>query len=246
MPNSYFQFKEFRIEQALSGMKVTTDACLFGAWVANDLKRHKTKYQLLDIGTGTGLLSLMVAQWSPEANIMAIEVNSDAYEEATKNFNQSKWGDRIACKHLSIQDYAPDVFDVIICNPPFFNESQMGDNKNKNHAVHATLLPTVELIETIVRLLSPDGVCYILYPKREMQNFIELAHSNGLSPSNMVEVRNQANESIFRLMGTFTFDQKDCRTSQINIREGNGKYTKQFWELLKSYYLEYNNPEFEA
>ena len=208
MPNSYFQFKEFRIDQALSGMKVTTDACLFGAWIAHEIVWKKTGIRLLDIGTGTGLLSLMVAQKNPELEITAIEVNDDAYAEAVQNIRQSKWDDQVECKHTRVQEFEAPAFDMIICNPPFFKDNQKGMDAKKNDAVHASLLPPEELLLAIQRLLSPDGLCYLLYPEFEMNGFLELAVPEGLFPSKVVEVRNQQGQSVFRSMVVHYQDRK--------------------------------------
>ncbi|WP_436516019.1 tRNA1(Val) (adenine(37)-N6)-methyltransferase [Ekhidna sp. To15] len=243
MPNSYFQFKRFRVEQALSGMKVTTDACLFGAWVADEIKElGKRPKQILDIGTGTGLLSLMVAQMNDDTHIDAVEVNKEAFEEANRNFVKSPWSNRLTCKHTSIQDFDDDRYDVIICNPPFFQSSFKGKNSSKNQALHSSLLPMNDLIKSLHKLMSNEGYFYLLYPEREMDQFISLAEKSKLYPAEIVTVRNKERSSVFRNMARFEFHKKDLEESELMIRRDDRKYTTDFWKLLKDYYLDYNDP----
>ncbi|MEQ8906511.1 methyltransferase [Ekhidna sp.] len=243
MPNSYFQFKQFRIEQGRSGMKVTTDGCLFGGWVANEVQRADEPTRILDIGAGTGLLSLMLAQVTKESQIDAIEINKNAYQEATQNFKDSKWSDRLFCYQTSIQDFQADQkYNLIICNPPFFKDSQEGDNVNKNQALHSSSLDATDLLNHIIRLLDSNGCCYLLYPEREMKAFKRMALTKGLFPARQMIVRNQKDHPVFRVMTHFSLLEKKETTSELNIRNADRKYTKESWELLKDYYLAYNSP----
>lgn len=241
MPNSYFQFKEFLINQELSGMKVTTDGCLFGAWVASELKRDGKQPRILDIGTGTGLLALMIAQVST-GYIDAVEINQSAFEEASNNFKQSKWGDSLKCWHSAIQDFEEDVYDFIVSNPPFFNLNQLGSKQDKNQAIHTISLSENELLENVRRLLKPNGEFFLLYPEREMRSFIEKSEKMGVYPRELVQVRNQGNQHVFRIMARFGQTEARPIQSELIIRDAEGKYTSEFWLLLQDYYLEYNNP----
>lgn len=244
MPNKYFQFKQFRIDQALSGMKVTTDACLFGAWVANQLRCENKKHQrILDIGTGTGLLSLMLSQQIDECQIEAIEVNKEAYEEAKNNFLHSPWSDTLSCKHVPVQELDADPYDVIICNPPFFQSSSQGENRSKNQALHSSLLPMEELLHRVETLLADKGHFYLLYPEYEMNKFMELTAKSKLTLTHLIAVRNNSSDQILRKIGVFCFKQSHVEEDEIIIRGEDGKYSNEFWHLLKDYYLEYNNPE---
>lgn len=242
MRNNYFQFKKFRIDQALSGMKVTTDACLFGAWIADKLKSDTASDRILDIGTGTGLLSLMIAQANEFCNIEAIDVNESAFKESSINFLNAPWTDRITCFHRPLQEHAAELYDTIVCNPPFFSASQLGTNQSKNEAVHAILLPEEELLEGISRLLTSDGTCFILYPEQEMKSFLTLSNNNGFALKSLITVRNKKQSQVFRLMAELKRTNASIEKSEIIIREANGKYTGLFWSLLQDYYLEYNSP----
>lgn len=242
MPNNHFQFKQFRIDQTLSGMKVTTDACLFGAWVANKLKNNSQPDRILDIGTGTGLLSLMIAQANKSCNIEAIDINESAFTESSSNFLNSLWSDRLTCFHRSLQEHISTPYDIIVCNPPFFSGNQLGTNQAKNEAVHAFLLSEEELLEGISQLLSNDGTCYILYPEKEMSSFLSLSDTSGFELKSLVTVRNKKQSQTFRVMAELKRKCDLIEKSEIFIRESDGKYTNPFWELLQDYYLEYNNP----
>lgn len=242
MPNDYFQFKKFRIEQAQAGMKVTTDGCLFGAWVAHEIQdQTPAPARIVDVGAGTGVLSLMIAQVTKSAIIDAIEINTHAFDEASKNFHTSPWSTRIRCFNVPIQKFTNQSYDVLICNPPFFKNSQSGINRNKNEAVHEGSLTMEELVQQVPRLLSHSGKAYFLYPEREMDLFCALAKEYGLFLTKMITLRQTASSPCFRKMGCFGFASIDPITSELMLKE-NGKYTSDAWELLKGYYLEYNNP----
>lgn len=242
MPNTYFQFRQFRIEQAQSGMKVTTDGCLFGGWVASEIRKYGEPKRILDIGAGTGLLSLMLAQVTEAAEIAAVEINESAFKEAKHNLEQSPWSDRMHCLHTPIQEFEDEQYDLIICNPPFFTDSQQGVNINKNQAVHSNDLCAEYLLNQVLRLLDINGSFYLLYPEREMQVFTKAAKDKRLFPNQKVIVRNQKDQPVFRVMARFRFEEMKATTSELIIRNANRKYTPESWELLKVYYLEYNDP----
>lgn len=244
MPNTYFQFKEFKVEMAKSGLKVTTDACLFGAWIAEELqKTNPTYFSALDIGTGTGLLSLMVVQKNPKASIHAVEKVALAAEEASMNFRNSAWRGQLSCLHQSIQKSSTDQkFDVILSNPPFFNNHFRGKNAGKNTALHDESLPMNELIKAVDNLMVPDGKFFVLYPEREMKLLEKTAAASSLHLNHQVEVRNKPAADVFRVMACFSRKKEQKKLSEIWIKNSKGKYTREFWELLSPYYLDYNNP----
>ncbi|WP_420578641.1 tRNA1(Val) (adenine(37)-N6)-methyltransferase [Ekhidna sp.] len=243
MPNTHFQFRQFRIEQAQSGMKVTSDGCLFGGWVASEIRKYGEPKRILDIGAGTGLLSLMLAQVTEDAEITAVEINESAFNEARHNFEQSPWSDRMQCLHTPIQELKGEKYDLIICNPPFFKDSQQGVNTDKNQAVHSNDLHVEDLLNQVLRLLDKDGSFYLLYPEREMKEFTKASKGKGLFPNQKVIVRNQKDQPVFRVMARFRFEEMKAITSELIIRNANRKYTPEScWELLKGYYLEYNDP----
>ena len=193
-------------------MKVTTDGCLFGAWVADEIKKlRREPKRILDIGTGTGLLSLMIAQITTHSEITGVEINASAYEEATNNFRHSSWSNRLKCLNLPIQDMIESQFDCIICNPPFFKNSQIGGNVNKNQALHSPSLSMTDLLASIVRMLNKKGLLFLLYPKKEMEEFTDLAKANGILPNQTITVRNQLDQPVLRTMRCVRFE--DCQAT---------------------------------
>ncbi|WP_420318652.1 tRNA1(Val) (adenine(37)-N6)-methyltransferase [Ekhidna sp.] len=244
MPNTYFQFKKFRIDQARSGMKVTTDACLFGGWIAQILRESKEPKHMLDIGVGTGLLSVMLGQVTNKMVVDAVELNESAYAQAKINFENSPWSARLNVHHSSIQQYHTDKkYDLIVCNPPFFNNSTKGKEAAKNIALHNENLPIEDLVNAIKALLAENGRCYVLYPEREMNVFTAAAIKSGLNASEYLYLKNEKNHPVFRVLRSFSFQESELKASEVIIRKEDGKYTDEFWDLLKDYYLEYNNPD---
>lgn len=226
-------------------MKVTTDACLFGAWVASEILQMESKpKRILDIGTGTGLLSLMIAQATNSSHIDAVESNEDAFQEASSNFAQSIWKDKLRTHLTSIQDYsAQEKYDLVICNPPFFKASLRGLDQNKNQALHSNDLSQKLLLDKVQPLLAAKGTFYLLYPEREMRIFQLFTESTNLKPSKRVSVRNTPDAQVFRVMIALSHRPQKVEESELFIRDGEGKYTRHFQELLKDYYLDHSEPE---
>jgi len=246
MPNTYFQFKQFRVDQTHAGMKVTTDACLFGAWVANSLqKMEEEPKSVLDIGAGTGLLSLMIAQKTEKSQIHAVEIVKEVAYEASINFENAKWTKRLSLHPMAIEDYsARQPFDCIVTNPPFFESSLRGTDKVKNTAIHSYNLTQSELANRIEKLLHPNGNVFVLYPEREMIQFSKEMKNNGFRLIRKVMVYNQVDSPVFRVTAQFvkTNSPLNSEVTQLVIKRKDGLYTDDFWELLCDYYLEYNNP----
>lgn len=220
-------------------MKVTTDGCLFGAWVANEVKSGSQEpTRLLDIGTGTGLLALMLAQVTRNTQIDAIEVNASAFSEATENFANSQWAKRLHCRHSRVQDHLlDDPYEVVISNPPFFSKNQKGQHVGKNQALHSDLLPMSELAQSISSLLAKDGEAYVLYPEREMYDFVRCLKKEGLFLSKRVEIRNRVGAPIFRIIGGFSRIAQSSQTHTLTIKDSKNNYCLEFSQLLEGYYL---------
>src|SRR4249919_2803306 len=221
MSNSYFQFKQFTIHQDRCAMKVTTDACLFGAWVAERLR--STEYgdrstesgvrsreygagstehgvgKVLDIGTGTGLLSLMLAQ-KMNALMDAIEIDKDAFEQGGENITGSPWKNRINIYHADATQFlSPSKYDVIISNPPFYENELKSDDVKKNRAHHDGLT-FQQLFATIKKNLSTEGKFFLLLPYKRNQEAERLMHANDLTILQKILVRQSVNPGYFRMM----------------------------------------------
>jgi len=236
MANTYFQFKKFRVSQAKSGMKVTTDGCLFGAWTA-DLIASTRVDRILDMGSGTGLLSLMLAQ-KTEAQIDAIEADKNAFFESVDNVSASPWNHRIKCYHMNADAFTPtDPYDVIICNPPFFTDSLQGQRAAKNRAIHTLDLTPSLLAQKTTQWLSPKGQAFVMYPEREMNAFLKAVRPLNLFPHRLVKVYNNPQSVVFRCMACLSSCPCEMRTEKLKIREENGTYSPAFRYLLDKYYL---------
>ena len=236
MPNTYFQFKEFLINQKKSGMKVTTDACLFGAWIA-DHEMDNSAQIVLDIGTGTGLLSLILAQ-KLTARIESVEINKEAYHEALENVVESNWSDRIKLHYSSIQGFASDkTFDLIISNPPFFAHNQIGKSEIKNQTIHADSLSMKDLSVAINIHLAETGKAWILFPEKEMKSFVEAMKAHALFLSDWVKVRNHPESKVIRVMACFGRFNREISQKSISIYKNKRLYSDEFIQLLKEYYL---------
>lgn len=241
MSNNYFQFKQFRVEQGDTAMKVCTDSCIFGACI-----EAKSQVQsVLDIGTGTGLLSLMLAQRITnrlQVAIDAVEIDKAAYKQATQNINNSPWSSQIKVHHAAIQQYAQNCgqpYDLIISNPPFFENHLKANHTNQNLALHSKSLSFDELLIAIDQLLAAEGTLAILLPVYQMQVFAEKARLKKLYINQQLLVHNNPKKRDFRMICHFSRnnDQKKYAEKELYIRNAQNDYTEAFVNLLKAYYL---------
>ena len=251
MANTFFQFKKFIVHQEQTSMKVCTDACLFGAWAASD-SQVKEAYCILDIGTGTGLLSLLLAQVNNNATITAIEIEQAAATEAASNFKLSSWGNQLNLVHDAIQNFgnnANTLYDVIITNPPFYEGDLKSPDENKNTAAHSTALPWNVLIENATKLISKGGSFFVLVPTLRAYTMQKLCDTHGLQLVAEVLVHNTAKNLPIRAMQKFvkqhpeqivaekTNDVIQVKRTKIFIKDGDNNYSPEFIALLKDYYL---------
>jgi len=243
MANNYFQFKQFTVQQEHCAMKVTTDACLFGAWVGEIVNRElgvvsqKVERRILDIGTGTGLLALMLAQKAPNAQVDAVEIDAEAAKQATNNFNVSQWIERLRVFNEDINKYEPVAnYDFIITNPPFFDNDLKSDSNKRNLAMHSQALSFEELLLSIKRLLRDDGKFAILLPAHRSSHFEEIALAADFHLLEKVSVKQTPNHPSFRSMLLFGNEEQTIVEKEIIIKEGNA-YTQAFTALLRDYYL---------
>ncbi len=235
MANTYFQFKEFIVHQDMCGMKVATDACLFGAFVANFMSSQSAN-SILDIGTGTGLLSLMLAQQTT-AMIDAVEIDGGAAEQATQNFASSNWQSRLYVHHTAIQNFQTlKLYDCIISNPPFFEHDLKSSNNQKNMALHSTELNFDELAATVKKMLKPNGYFAILLPFARAAAFE--AKVKDLYLVKKILVKQTPTHNYFRSILFFSTQVIETITTQeIVIKEASNQYSDSFKNLLAPYYL---------
>jgi tRNA1Val (adenine37-N6)-methyltransferase len=236
--NSYFQFKQFRVEQGECAMKVSTDACVLGA--VADLTAAQ---RILDIGTGTGLLALMAAQRNPAAHIDAVELDAAAAAQAAHNFGVSPWANRLTVHAVSLGQYnatQPLPYDHIICNPPFFRHSLRSPDAQRTTARHTTSdsLTFQELAEFVVRFLHPLGHLTVLLPPPEMQHFEREASRVGLYPSFQLVIHHRPGSKPLRHITTFSKSAAALNSKDLFLHEGATEaYSVQFQKLLEPFYL---------
>ena len=241
MPNSFFQFKQFIIHQDRCAMKVTTDACLFGAWVAGRVGSRELRVpNILDIGTGTGLLALILAQ-KIKANIDVIEMDKAAAEQALENAEASPWKDKISVINADARSYSfSKKYDCIISNPPFYENELKSDNIKKNTAHHNERLLLPELLTIIKNNLEQDGTFYLLLPYKRSAEIRDLLFRHEFAIHQMIFVRQTTKHDYFRIMlsGKLkTNEAIETIIDEISITDEKQQYTTAFMELLKDYYL---------
>ncbi len=238
MSANSFAFKQFTIHQDKCAMKVGTDAVLLGAWA----KTYGVR-RALDIGTGTGIIALMLAQ-KCGATIDAIDIDEASAFEAKENVSNSKWNDRIHVHHISLQDYTKlqdDKYDLIVSNPPYFSDAQPTTEESRTKARHTVLLPFSDLIDGAKKLLSKEGKFYVILPNIEGERFREMAEAKGLHLRRITRVKTTPEKTEKRFLMQFGFISKpQVSESTLIIEQDNlnaQHYTEEYKELTKEYYL---------
>jgi len=231
-----FQFKQFAIHQDACAMKVGTDSVLLGAWTS--LKHEPNT--ILDIGAGTGILALMMAQRSNAENIEAIEINADAYEQCVSNFEISSWADRLFCYHADLDELVAEMeiaYDLIIANPPYFTENNTTKNTARDLARRNDALPFSELIKSVAKLLSPTGEFAVIIPHKEFTVFTKLAQNQNLFANRVTHVRGTASSPIKRTLLQLSFTETSTPTEILIVEEVRHTYTNAYTLLTKDFYL---------
>jgi tRNA1Val (adenine37-N6)-methyltransferase len=219
-------------------MKVCTDACILGAWASSFPVIANTSFRILDIGTGTGLLSLMLAQ-AFDATIDAVEIDPSAYQQALINTNESQFANKISVHHRAIQDFdSPHSYQLIVSNPPFYQNNLQSPNHQRNKALHAETLHFDDLIDSVCKYLSTNGTFFVLLPAYEMTVFTDKAISKGLFPNKSLVVRHHEGSKIFRVVKAFTKIPTTTEAiTSFNIYDQSQQYSLDFVALLRDYYI---------
>ena len=233
---SEFKFKQFTVKQDNCAMKIGTDSVLLGSWTS--LKHNP--FSILDIGAGTGVLSLMMAQRSQAEIIDAIEIDDKAYEQCVDNFEQSNWSDRLFCYHASLDEFTEEIedkYDLLICNPPFYSEDFKTQNNQRDIARFQEAMPFEHLIESASKLLSKNGNFCVVIPYKEEQKFIELASKKGLFPNTVLRVQGNPYSEIKRSLIEFSFTESTTDIDILIIETDRHQYTKSYVDLTKDFYI---------
>ncbi len=233
MGNSFFQFQQFTIHQDQCAMKVSTEACILGALA--DTERPN---RILDIGTGTGVLALMLAQRF-NCPIDAVEIDKNAAGQAIENVKNSPWSKRVQVFNRNIREFADNnrnKYDLIVCNPPFFKNSEKSDNDSENLARHETETFSMNLLADVLqRLLSFTGKAFVLYPKYEALKFADILETKNLSGHFNTVIRNQPKDKVFRMIMEVKKSNSFNPSNTLSIREGN-EYSRDLRFLMSDYY----------
>lgn len=232
MSNDYFRFKQFCIHHDRCAMKVGTDGVLLGAWGCVEGRR------ILDIGTGTGLIALMAAQRNPEAKVWGIDIDEEAVFQAQENIAESPFCSRIECILQDVLTFeTEELFDAILCNPPFFTEDTLPDDKSRALARNNKNLPFPLLIKKVADLLADDGVFSLVVPSGLVQEIVGLCLENGLRLVRRCQVHTTAQKPPRRTLLAFSRQNLKCDEQVLCLIDKVGSRSAQYQELTKDFYL---------
>jgi len=240
MPNNYFQFKQFTIFQDQTAMKVGTDGVILGAWTSVPQQGH-----ILDIGTGTGLIALMLAQrTSSHAYIDAIEIEKNAALQARENIHKSPWKNKIGIQHIAYQDFTSKQkdkqYELIITNPPYFENALRSNQKNRTLARHAEGLNMTTLLQGVSYQLKPQGIFSIIMPADNKGIITNKAFFMGLYPHRICGVKTLASRPHKRVLIEFKKEKnKQIQEEELIVKKDDNHYTEQYKALLKAFYLNF-------
>jgi tRNA1Val (adenine37-N6)-methyltransferase len=217
-------------------MKVGTDSVLLGAWCPIE----NNPFSVFDIGAGTGILSLMIAQRSNAEQIDAIEIDEEAYEQCVENFENSTWSDRLFCFHAGLDEFVEepeDEYDLIVSNPPFYTDEYKSENASRDLARFEDALPFEDLLEAADLLLSENGIFSVILPYKEETKFIDLAKNFELFPFKITRVKGTPTTEIKRSLLAFSRIEKAILTDELIIETARHQYTEEYIALTKDFYL---------
>jgi tRNA1Val (adenine37-N6)-methyltransferase len=231
-----FKFKQFTVRQDRCAMKIGTDGVLLGAWTS--LKDNPNS--ILDIGSGTGVIALMLAQRSSAETIDALEIEEGAHAQCVDNFETSPWADRLFCYHAGLDEFIDEVdekYDLIVSNPPFYSEDVSSGNTSRDLARQNTSLPFDELLEGVTALLSESGIFSTIIPFKEEGHFIKLASQSRLFPKRITRVKGNPSSKRKRSLIEFRFVKSDVKVDTLTIEVGRHEYTQEYLALTTDFYL---------
>ena len=228
-----FKFKQFKIAQDKCAMKVGTDGILLGAWT-----KAKNPQKILDIGTGTGLIAMMMAQRFKNATIKAIEIELNASQQANENFQNNPWSNRLSVENITLQKFQhPFLFDLIVSNPPYFENNLKTSTKQRTLARHTDALSFETLIECSSKLLNKNGTLSIILPSQNKSKLEKLANNYQLHLNRLCWVKGTKKSTIKRAMMQLSFQEKSIEENMLVIEKKRHVYTKAYTNLCKDFYF---------
>lgn len=235
MANSWFQFKDFRLDQDRCAMKISTDAVLLGALV-----NGKNPQKILDIGTGTGVIALMLAQRFREAKIDAIELDPPAARQAFENFSQSPFSAQLVLLEGRFQDFSfLEKFDLMVSNPPYFHGHLKSYDAQRNLALHSEGLSFAELGQGVARFLKTDGIFWVILPPRQMQDLEKILAGYSIFPIWKFTIQDNPNKPVMREVLGFGWEKKKSLVGSIFIKEQSGEFHASYKALVSSFLLNF-------
>nr|WP_299382990.1 methyltransferase [Allomuricauda sp.] len=231
-----FKFKQFAVHQDRCAMKIGTDGVLLGAWASVD---HHPQ-SILDIGSGTGLIALQLAQRSAAELVDAIELDGNAYEQCVENFEASPWSDRLFCYHAGLDEFVEEMdaeYDLIVSNPPFYSEEMPSGSTARDMARQESSLPFHELVAGVSKLLSQKGLFSVVVPYKAEEEFKGLAKEVGLFPKRLLRVKGTAAGPVKRSLLEFSFQESDPEENTLTIERERHQYTQEYIQLTQPFYL---------
>ena len=217
-------------------MKIGTDGVLLGAWTSLE---HQPM-SILDIGAGTGVVALMLAQRSNAETIDGIEIDEDAYEQCVENFEGSNWADRLFCYHASLEEFVAEIddkYDLIVSNPPFYSEIVPSGNESRDTARQNQSLPFEVLLNGVVQLLAENGTFSTIIPFKEEESFLKLASSINLCPKRIMRIKGNPTSEIKRSLLDLQIGKPAVEIENLTIESERHQYTHEYIDLTKEYYL---------
>ena len=233
MPKPYFTFKQFTIYHDRCAMKVGTDGVLLGAWT-----NLENANRILDVGTGTGLIALMLAQRTKDATITAIDIDVDAVGQARENVSDSPWKDRVEVALQDVCTYVPDgLFDIIVSNPPYFVNSLKCPDGQRTTARHTDSLDANRLIGKVTELLAPEGCFSLILPADQTDELLRIAEENGLYSSRITRVVTRPCLPTKRVLVEFRKTIRICEETELVVELDRHVYSEDYIALTKDFYL---------
>ena len=236
--NTPFRFKHFSVHHDKSTLKVGTDAVVLGAWTNVAESKH-----ILDIGTGCGIIALMLLQRTQTAKVLAIDIDADSVAQAQQNAQLSPWKDRMQVQHTSLQQLTAQTttqFDTIVSNPPFFAQSLKSPNEQLNKGKHNdNNLPFDTLINCVAQLLSPNGSFSVILPTQESHTLMQLCKTHNLYPSRTLLLQSKPTLPPYRILTQYKFGEQPLETQTCCIHTPTNDYTPEYKILTKDFYLKF-------